>query len=62
MKFSPTTFTPLLAADAMQGDQAAAEEGLLMDELDQLRSGRAFGTSELSSVSHQITSLISVIY
>jgi len=61
MKFSLTTFTPLLAADSMQGHQAPAKEGLLVDELGQLGSGRAFGTSELPSVFHQITSL-SVCY
>jgi hypothetical protein len=58
MKFSPTAFTPLLAADSMQGHQAPAKEGLLVDELGQLGSGETFRTSELSSVSHQTTSFL----
>jgi hypothetical protein len=58
MKFSPTTFATLLATDPMQGHEASAKEGLVVDELGQLGSGSAFGTSELPSVFHQITSSV----
>jgi len=58
MKFSPAAFTSLLAADPMQGHQAPAKEGLLVDELGQPGSGETFRTSELTSVSHQTTSFL----
>jgi len=57
MKFSLVTFTPLLTANPMQGDQAPAKEGLFEDELGQPGSGKTFRTSKLTSVSHEITSL-----
>jgi hypothetical protein len=61
MKFSLGAFTPLLAADPMQGHQAPAKKGLFMDELGQMGSGETFRTSELTSVFHPTTSF-SVCY
>src|SRR4030043_1377784 len=58
VKLSLTTLAPLLAADSMQGHQAPAKERLLVDELGQLGSGRAFGTGKLPSVFHQTTSFL----
>jgi hypothetical protein len=56
MKFSLVTFTSFLTTDPMQGHQAPAKEGLFVNELGQPGSGKTLRTSELTSVSHSITS------
>jgi hypothetical protein len=56
VKLTLGTFTPLFATDTTQGDEAAAEEGLVVHELGQPRSGTPFGTRKLSPMSHRITS------
>jgi hypothetical protein len=62
MKLSLGTLTSLFATDATHGDEAAAEEGLVVHQLSQPGSGNPFGTRKLSPVSHRITSFYLIYY
>jgi hypothetical protein len=62
VQLAPGAFAARLAADPVHGDEAAAQKGLLVEDLGKAGSDPPFGLRQMASVVHNNHLLLSDIF